>query len=406
MAKLAFFFAGNVLFATGLIFHAFLYNFYLEALELSPEVMGHAAAALTAGSLVTLIPGGLLADRAGSRTTLLLGTLILTVGLALGAVAATPLTVSGAAVLAGAGSGLWRVAMAPVLMRLTTPETRARAFAWNIGLVVIWSGAGVWLAGASSAWLEASWGLGRLPALRIALLLGAAGSAASALLFRTLRFEEPAGEIPSSGPAFAPPPAALRELLILVVLVGVWMLGPALSSQFLNIFFSREHGLPIERIGFLFGVVSWGWALIVFGSGELARRFGVQRVLFASLLLFAPATLGLSLASSVELAVALYFFQGVAAPLTTPLIDQWLLGRTPPDRQGTVSSWRQLAADLSAMAGASLGGRILAQGAFDTLFLTASAIGLVGALGMIASGRALSSPPVPLSANAARGNSV
>ena len=51
------FVAGNVLFATGLIIHAFLYNFYLEALGVSATVMGHAAAALTAGSLLTLIPG-------------------------------------------------------------------------------------------------------------------------------------------------------------------------------------------------------------------------------------------------------------------------------------------------------------------------------------------------------------
>jgi predicted MFS family arabinose efflux permease len=275
--------------------------------------------------------------------------------------------------------------MAPVLMRLTTPATRARAFAWNIGLVVVWNGAGVWFAGASSAWLEASWGLARLPALRVALLLGAAGSALSVLLFRTLRLDQPVAAAPASEAAAPPPTTALRDLMILAALVGVWMLGPALTSQFLNIFFSREHRLPIERIGFLFGAVSWVWAVLVFGSGEVAKRFGVQRVLFASILLFAPATLGLSLASSVELAVALYFLQGAVAPLSTPLIDQWLLGRTPPDRQGTVSSWRQLAADLSAIAGASLGGRILAQGTFDTLFLTGSVVGLVGALGMIAS---------------------
>lgn len=389
VVRLALFVTGNVLFATGLIFHAFLYNFYLEALAFTPEVMGHAAAALTAGSLVTLIPGGLLADRTSPRTTLLLGAVILAAGLALGAMAATSAAVYGAAVLAGAGSGLWRVAMAPVLMRLTTPETRARAFAWNIGLIVVWNGVGVWLAGASSAWLEGGWGLARLPAARLALLLGAAGSAASALLFQAVRLEHaPTAETPPSGPTPAARPTAVRDLVVLVALVGVWMLGPALSSQFLNIFFSHQHRLPVERIGLVFGAASWAWALVVLGSGELASRVGVQRVLFASLLLFGPATWGLALARSIGLAVACYFLQGLVAPLTTPLIDQWLLGRTPVERQGAVSSWRQLAADASAMAGASLGGRILAGSAFDTLFLTAGAIGLVGALGMIASDKA------------------
>src|ERR1051325_3489714 len=81
---------GNVLFAPGLIFHAFLYNFYLEALNLSAVVMGHAAAALTGGGLVMLLPAGVLADRLGPRAALSAAAMVLAVGLALGAGAATP----------------------------------------------------------------------------------------------------------------------------------------------------------------------------------------------------------------------------------------------------------------------------------------------------------------------------
>ena len=115
-------------------------------------------------------------------------------------------------------------------------------------------------------------------------------------------------------------------------------------------------------------------------------------MLVASLLLFGPAMWGLSLAHGVELAVVLYFLQGLIGPVTNPLIDQWLLGQAPSERQGAVSSWRQVAADLSAMIGASLGGYLLAGASrgggggavFETLFRVAGAIGLVGALGLIA----------------------
>src|SRR5919198_5970320 len=82
--------AGNVLFATGLIFHAFLYNFYLEALHLSTVVMGHAAAALTGGGLIALLPAGVLADRVGPRAALSSAGAVLAAGLVLGAVATTP----------------------------------------------------------------------------------------------------------------------------------------------------------------------------------------------------------------------------------------------------------------------------------------------------------------------------
>ena len=49
MKRIVPFFIANVLFACGLAFHAFLYNFYLEGLSQSTVVMGRAAAAWSLG---------------------------------------------------------------------------------------------------------------------------------------------------------------------------------------------------------------------------------------------------------------------------------------------------------------------------------------------------------------------
>src|SRR5439155_13379127 len=106
-------------------------NFYLEALHLPTEVMGHAAAALTAGWLITLHPAGVFTYRAGPKSSVTMAAAVLAAGLAVGAVATTPPAVYAAAAVAGAGSGIWRVATPPILMGLTEPSTRARAFAWN-----------------------------------------------------------------------------------------------------------------------------------------------------------------------------------------------------------------------------------------------------------------------------------
>jgi len=182
-------------------------------------------------------------------------------------------------------------------------------------------------------------------------------------------------------------PQSTRQILLLVGLVAIWMLGPALAAPFFNIFFAREHGLSIERIGFILAAGNVCWALAVFASGEVARRVGVGRVLVVSLLFFAPAMWSLSFAGTVQLAVMLYLLQGLIAPVTNPLIDQWLLGQTLRERQGVVSSWRQVAADGSAMVGASVGGRLLEGGAFERLFAVAGAIGFVGGLGLIARAR-------------------
>jgi predicted MFS family arabinose efflux permease len=267
-------------------------------------------------------------------------------------------------------------------MTLTEPRTRARAFAWNVGLLVAWAGLGTAIAGATSTGLEERWGFQRLPALRAVLVLGAIGSIASVALFRALH--PPAGAAPAAAlQASNLSPHAIRQMLPLIGLVAVWMLGPALAAPFFNIFFSRVHGLAIERIGFIFAAANLGWALVALASGEVASRVGGRRVLVASLLWFAPAMCGLALAGTLQLAVVLYVLQGAIGPVTNPLIDQWLLGQTPRERQGLVSSWRQAAADASAMIGASVGGQLLARGGFDPLLLVAGAIGLVGAVGLI-----------------------
>jgi MFS family permease len=380
---------GNVLFATGLIFHAFLYNFYLEALGLSPRVMGHAAAALTGGGLAMLLPAGWVTDRASPRVSMTTAGFVLAIGLALGAWAAAPPAIYAAAALAGAGSGLWRVATPPILMELTEPGNRARAFAWNVGMLVSWGGIGTAAAGAASTGLEHGLGLAHLPALRAALVLGAALSATSLLLFR--RLSVPAAPAASASPEAASlaRPASPLPVLPLVGLVAVWMLGAALAAPFFNIYFARHHSLSIERVGFLIAAANVVWALAVFGSGEVASRIGVRRLLVAALLFFAPAMIGLSLAQSLGLAAALFLIQGLVGPVTNPLIDQWLLGQVPRERRGAVSSWRQVAADASAMAGASLGGLLLAAGSFTPLFAVAGAVGLVGALGLIAGVKAL-----------------
>ena len=243
--------AGNVLFGTGLIFHAFLYNFYLEALNHPVEVMGHAAAALTGGGLVMLLPAGTLADRAGPRAALVGAVALLTLGLVLGAVVVTPPAVYGAALLAGAGSGIWRVAVGPILMRITGPRTRGRAFAWSVGLLVAWSGLGSAVAGVVCDLLAGRWGLERLGAIRVALVLGAAVSAASLVFFHALDVPAAAANPPDGEPPLDPAEPrqvsarAVRGSLPRVGLVALWMVGPALAAPFFNLFFSREHGMSI-----------------------------------------------------------------------------------------------------------------------------------------------------------------
>ncbi len=381
-AALGSLFGGNVLFGAGLFFHAFLYNFYLEALGHSETVMGYAVASLTAGALAALLPAGKLVDGRGSRLVLLGAVLLGALGLVTGALVTRPALVYAASAATGAGTGSWRVAQGPMLMRLTDEHSRARAFSWNVALLVGTGALWILIAGGIPQWLSSTFGLSTLGAIRLTLIAGGAGTLVSLMLFALLPAGGPAagGRVARSGPsdeaATAPVPLGL---VLLVVLVAGWMFAPALVMPFFNIFFQRQFDLPVAQIGIIFAAAHGVTAFAIFGSGELASRLGPKRALAGWMLLFGPTMLLLAVTGSLGGAIVLYLVQGFVSPATNPLIDQVLLELAPPGRQGAVSSWRNAATDGSGAAGAAVGGMVLDGASFGALFVLAGVVALVAA---------------------------
>jgi hypothetical protein len=398
--RIAAYFAANVLFAAGLFAHAFLYNFYLEGAGHAEGVMGVAAAALTAGGLAALVPAGLITDRLGPSTAFLIAAATCAAGLAAGAVVEGRLPVYAAAAVAGSGTAAWRVSMGPMLLRIAPPALRSRVFSWNVALLVGSGAAWTAAAGAVPGWAAAATGLPAAAAIRVALLGGAALTAASVLPFAAVAARGRVGAARTAAPRL-PSLAELRiprPLVAGVLAVALWMTAGGLVIPFFNLWFNRVHELPVARIGALFAGAQALTAVALFASGEAAGRLGAVRVLTAWSLLFAPVLWLLPLADALPLALALYFVQGIIPPATNPLIDQVLLERAPPDRQGAVSSWRNAATETSGLVGASVGGRLLQAGSFATLFVLAGAVAAAGAAALVAWLRAQRAEPPPVAA--------
>lgn len=385
----------NVLFGAGLFSHAFLYNFYLDGLGHPATVMGLAAAALTAGGLAVLFPAGLVVDRLGCGLAFLTAASVACTGLVAGAVVTTPLFIYAAAFLVGVGTAIWRVAMGPIIMQLSRSAMRTRAFSWNVSLLV-GSGA-IWTAvsGAVPHWIERTAGYSGVGAIRVALVLGAGGTLLSAVVFTAFRIT-PVG-LTRTGPqptsersradegsrTWASELAVPAGLLLAVALTALWMTAGGLVIPFYNIYFLRTFDLPVERIGLLFAVVQGIAALGVFGSGELASRFGPRLVLALWVLTFAPALWALAVTELLPLAVFLYLLQSFVPPATNPLIDELLLERAPVGRRGAVSSWRNVATEVSGLTGSSLGGMVIDARSFGALFGLAGATAAVGGAGLV-----------------------
>jgi MFS family permease len=381
LGALAPFFGANVLFGAGLFAHAFLYNFYLDALDFGEGAMGVAAASLTAGGLLALAPAGLALDRFGSRVVYLGAVALAACGLALGAWAQRPAMVFGAAVLAGLGTASWRVAMGPVLMERAGPELRSRAFSWNVALLLASGSLWTALAGSLSAW--AGGGVSSLQGIRVALWLGAAGTALAGVAFLLL----PGQERGVAAAHRTAEPGVVRKGLVLprgtatlIAGVFVWMLGAALALPFFNLYFQRVHAMSVEDIGLVFAAAQAVTALAVFGGGELAQRWGPRRAFGVWAALLPLALLALVLGPAAWLAVSLYAVQGISSPATNPLLDEIVLEAAPPEQRGAASSWRNGATEASGLVGAGLGGVLLERAGFGPLMAVAAAVGTLGAL--------------------------
>jgi len=377
------FLAANVLFGAGLFAHAFLYNFYLDALGRGEAFMGLAASSMTAGGLIALAPAGFLLDRFGAARSYVLASLLGTAGLAWGALAESGAGILAGAMMAGAGTATWRVTMGPVLMAIAPPDIRSRAFSWNVAALLasgsVWTAA----AGALPTWWSDLTGASSIAGIRAGLLLCAAGTLLSGpLAVRILGVTA----TPSSAPTGAPNRrghgwrtlAVRPRIRLLVGLVLIWMLAAGMVLPFFNLYFLRVHGWSVERIGLLFGLMQAVTALLLVAGGELAQRAGPLRVLVGWVLFFPVALVGLAFAGGALLATVWYALQGLAPPATNPLLDELLLDEAAASERGAVSSWRNAATELSGLMGASAGGLLLGAGSFAALFTTAALVAAVG----------------------------
>ncbi|MGH6691412.1 MAG: MFS transporter, partial [Gammaproteobacteria bacterium] len=363
----------------------------LQELALGAAVMGVAAASLTAGGLTALVPAGILVDRVGARAAFFIAVVLACAGLATGAIVANRAAIYAAAFVAGAGTAVWRVSTGPILMRLTAGATRSRAFSWNVALLLA-SGA-IWTFGAGSlpSWLERTLETTTLQALRWSLIAGAAGTALAALVFAfvpataTPRARQTVNELLDRSGRIARAAASIRiplPLAVAVLVITLWMTAGGAVIPFFNIYFQREHGLSIARIGVIFAAAQAVTALIVFGSGEAASRWGPRRMLLLWSLAFAPALWALTTVDGVGVAILLFLIQGCVPPATNPLIDQVLLERSPATRHGAVSSWRNAATEVSGLIGSSAGGLLLQTASFTALYTVAGTLAAVGAIGL------------------------
>ncbi|MFO7461158.1 MAG: MFS transporter [Desulfatiglandales bacterium] len=109
-----------------------------------------------------------------------------------------------------------------------------------------------------------------------------------------------------------------RDFWIMAVLWAFAAAGGLGLYNLIPLFLVNEKGLPLDTANTVFGVSRLGGLALIFVAGFLMDRFGVRKVLLASLLVSGFATAGLAVAQGFTLVVGMLVLQATSIPVFFP----------------------------------------------------------------------------------------
>lgn len=326
------FFAISFLFDLGLYVFFFLFNLYLLDRGFREDFIGRVASANAIGSIVSCLPSGLLAQRAGLRRALL--TCMIGVALIASSLALVPSrhAIVVLSFFLGAASTIWAVAIAPATAQLTDEKNRQLGFS-----LIFSSGIAVGLLGSMTAsrvpgWLtHISRSISVIQAKQATLLMGCAIVAIGAWPAFRLKFVP----VPVAGKQVYPRNPALYRFLIVV---AVWTLGAGAFVPFYNVYFSQYLHLRLEHIGVVHSISQIFQALAILVAPFILRKYGVVAGIVYMQLATALALGSLASVRAVSAAVVLYTVYTALQWMSEPAIYSLLMSQVAPAEQAGASA--------------------------------------------------------------------
>jgi predicted MFS family arabinose efflux permease len=167
-----------------------------------------------------------------------------------------------------------------------------------------------------------------------------------------------------------------------------WMLGSnfliaismGVSIPFLNVFFSLQLGAPTEQIGAIFALGSGAMVVASLIGPVLARRFGIVPTVVAGRLLTGPVFLALAFSMSIPVGATFYVLRTLFTNVTWPVDNAFTMELVRPDFRSTLAGLRSASWNLAWAVASGLGGLMIVQYGFLSIFAAAAAFGAAGSI--------------------------
>jgi MFS family permease len=361
---------------------ALLFNLYLRELGLNDAGIGQILSKASFGAAVAALPIAFLFRRFSARAILVAGGALTAAAYMLQGTLVAPELLLFAAFLAGMVVTIFRLSIAPVIMREVAPAIRPYLFSGAYTVLFLASIVGSILGGLMPHAFHALTESGTL-ALRWSLYAACGLTLLAAIPFYRMSAGGAAhAELPPS------PWDQLRELaevdwglqLKLVLPAMLIGLGAGLIIPFLNLYFRDRFGLSPAAIGVLFAVMQ-GFMVVgnLFGPA-VSKRLGLVRGVVATQLASVPFMLALALSGSFPVVVASFFLRGGLMNMNQPLTTHFAMEMVPEREHAITNSLLTLSWYVAWSISADIGGALIQRRGYTEPLLLAAGLYVVASI--------------------------
>ncbi|WP_338322883.1 MFS transporter [Lysinibacillus halotolerans] len=291
------FMVANVLIQIGMGVFMVMYNLYIRELGYSEAVNGSVISINSLATALMLVPAGIISDRYGRKSILLIGTLITAIMLFGRSIVSVEQPILTFAFIAGIVWAFVQVSAVPFLAENSKPNERIQLFSIHFSFVTIANVLGNLLGGFVADGFQFFFQLGEVESIRGSLMIGAAIFTVGLIPLLQLKTSER-----SQKDEKALQNKRLKEddngdsnfkkNFKMIVLFGIANLmigtGSGLVIPYLNLYFANRFDASNSYVGFIIALGSAMTAVAMLIGPILVKRVGKVRALVIFQLLSIP----------------------------------------------------------------------------------------------------------------------
>ena len=351
------------------------FNLYILSMGINNDMLGLIRSATPLAALILGLPLGLLSDRIGRRSSMLIGLSIGFLGMVFQIQLPNPILIFVFGLVQGAGFMLYRVSQPPFIMSTSKKEQQAIVFSLNFGLFTIATTIGNLVAGQVPDLLDSWLGITQGTAASYQWVITAGIVLALTSLIPVLLIQEER-MIQNGKRARIPFKTIIRKLTAnpivrhLALINLIMGFGAALLIPYLNVFLRGKFNISDDLLGIIFSLSS----LLVF-LGSMVSPWLVR--LTKSRIIPTVATQGTSLIFLFSLgfspllwvAVLSLLLRTVLMQMSSPLLDNYAMLVSQPEEQGAIASVPGIGWQSGQAVGILISGFVQTRFGFSPLFI-------------------------------------